>query len=103
MKSITIHNIDGQLAELIKSRAKAKRTSVNKTVRQLLEESLGIKSRGKDSKHRKDFSEFYGIWTKKDFTEFEKRTKEFGEFQPEEITDQYERNLKVAATSKKTC
>jgi hypothetical protein len=84
MKSITIHNIDGQLAELIESTAKAKGTSINKTIQQLLEESLGVKFQGKDSKHRTDFSEFCGLWTKEDLAEFEKRTKEFEEIQPED-------------------
>ncbi|RPI77580.1 MAG: hypothetical protein EHM45_08515 [Desulfobacteraceae bacterium] len=84
MKSITIHNIDGQLVELIKSKAKAKGTSVNKTILQLIEESLGIKSQGKGFKHRTDFSEFCGLWTKEDLAEFEKRTKEFEKIQPKD-------------------
>jgi hypothetical protein len=84
MKSITIHNIDGQLADLIKSTAKAKGTSINKTVQQLLEESLGVKPKGKDSPNRKDFTEFCGLWSKTDLTEFEKKTKEFEAINPED-------------------
>ena len=84
MKSITIHNIDGQLAELIKSKAKAQGTSINKIIHQLLEESLGIKLKSKDSPNRKDFSEFCGIWSKADLKEFEEKTKEFEEIRPED-------------------
>lgn len=84
MKSITIHNIDGQLAELIKSKAKTKGTSINKIIQQLLEESLGVKPLSKDSRNRKDFSEFCGLWSKKDLKEFEEKTKEFEEIRLED-------------------
>ena len=42
MKSITIHGIDDPLAGLIKSRAQSEGLSINKTVKKLLEESLGV-------------------------------------------------------------
>jgi hypothetical protein len=84
MKSMTIHNIDGQLADLIKSEAKAKGLSINKTIQHLLEESLGVKLSPKDTRNRKDFSEFCGLWSKADLSEFEKKTKEFEKINPED-------------------
>ena len=84
MKSITIHNIDGQLAELIESKAKTKGTSINKIIKQLLEESMGINPLGKNFRNRKDFSEFCGLWSKKDLKEFEEKTKEFEEIRQED-------------------
>ena len=76
MKSITIHGIDQPLAELIQSKAQAEGLSINKTVKKLLEESLGVKPRPKDS-NRDQFEEFCGIWSKSDLSEFDKKTEEF--------------------------
>jgi hypothetical protein len=75
MKSITIHGIDDPLAELIKSRAQAEGLSINKTVKKLLEESLGVKPRIKGI-NRYDFEEFCGIWSDSDLAEFEENTKD---------------------------
>ena len=73
MKSITLHKIDGPLAELIKAKAKSEGLSMNKTVQKILEESLGVKPRsGKD--HRKDFEEFCGMWSNSDLAEFKQKT-----------------------------
>ena len=74
MKSITIHGIDDPLAELIKSKAQAEGLSVNKMVKKLLEEALGVKPLNR-GKFREDFEEFCGMWTESDLKEFEERTK----------------------------
>ena len=75
MKSITIHGIDDPLAELIKSKAQSEGLSINKTVKKLLEESLGIKPRDRGI-NRSDFEEFCGIWSESELTEFEDKTRE---------------------------
>ena len=75
MKSITIHGIDDPLAKLIKSKAQSEGLSINKTVKKLLEESLGVKPRNK-GKNRSDFEEFFGIWSESERIEFEDRTDE---------------------------
>ena len=75
MKSITIHGIDDPLAELIKSRAQAEGLSINKTIKKILEESLGVKPRIR-GKNRSDFEEFCGIWSKSELKEFEEHTKD---------------------------
>ena len=44
MKSITIHGLDGKLYERIKEKAKRQGLSLNRTIKNLLEKSLGIKN-----------------------------------------------------------
>lgn len=44
MKSITIHNVDDPLDRLLQERAKSQGMSLNKTIKFLLAESLGITS-----------------------------------------------------------
>ena len=73
MKSITIHGIDEPLAELIKSRAQSEGLSINKTVKKLLEESLGVKPRA-NGLHQSDFEEFCGIWSESELAEFEENS-----------------------------
>ncbi len=73
MKSITVHGIEPPLAELIKSRAFSEGLSINKTVKKILEEALGIKPANSD-RHRDDFKAFCGVWTRADQKEFESNT-----------------------------
>ena len=75
MKSITLHGVDKQLAELIKSKAESEGLSINKTIKKMLETSLGVKPQD-DKKNSKDFEEFCGLWTKNDLDDFEDRTKD---------------------------
>ena len=73
MKSITIHGLDDQLNDLIKSRAKSEGLSINKTVKKLLETSLGVRPQN-EKRNLNDFKEFCGLWTKADLDEFEEKT-----------------------------
>ena len=75
MKSITIHGIDNPLAELIKSKAQSQGLSVNKTVKKILEEALGVKPQT-IAKRRMDFEEFSGIWSEMELAEFQEKTKD---------------------------
>lgn len=65
MKSITIHGIDDFLAERIKAKAEFEGMSVSRTSKNLLEISLGIKARPKNS-NLMDFQEFSGLWSETD-------------------------------------
>jgi hypothetical protein len=69
MKSITIHGLDATLDRLIRKRAKKQGYSLNRTIKRLLEESLGIHMK-KKSDHRDDFLDLFGIWTKKEAEKF---------------------------------
>ena len=62
-------------AELIKSRARSEGLSINKTVKKLLEESLGVKPRIKGI-NRCYFEEFCGIWSDSELAKFEENTKD---------------------------
>ncbi len=73
MKSMTIHGIDDQLAKLIKSKAQSEGLSINKTIKKMLEVSLGVKPL-EERKNMDVFREFYGLWTKADQNEFEEQT-----------------------------
>ena len=73
MKSITVHGLDDSVAGLIRARAKARGESVNRTIKGLLEQSLGVKPTDKERQAR-DFSEFLGVWKKSDLDEFQAAT-----------------------------
>lgn len=73
MKSITIHNLDDTLDRLLREKADQGGTSLNKIIKGLLRESLGISKQQK----KFDFSEFSGIWTQEEFKEFEHSVKDF--------------------------
>lgn len=73
MKSMTIHGIDKQLADMIKARAEAEGLSINKTIKKILETALGIKL-APNHKNMNDFKEFCGIWSEADLKEFKEQT-----------------------------
>jgi hypothetical protein len=63
MKSISVHGIDRETEKAIGERAKARGTSVNKAVKELIAASLGIGDRGKDKDNRDEFADLCGVWT----------------------------------------
>lgn len=67
MKSITIHNMDDELYNALKQRAKKNRNSMNKEIKALL--ALQISDKPKE-----DFSRFLNLWDKDDLEEFERNT-----------------------------
>jgi len=73
VKSITIHNLDDSLETLIAQKAREKGLSLNKTVKLLLGQALGIQP-GDHGNRRADFAEFSGLWSKTDQKQFEKKT-----------------------------
>jgi hypothetical protein len=82
-KSITIHGIDEPLVKLIKSRATEEGLSINQTIKNIMEASLGVKPRDYlDNIDR--FEEFCGIWSQKELSEFEKKTKMLRRVDPED-------------------
>jgi len=69
MKSITIHGLDETMDKLIRQRAQSHEMSLNKTIKQLLRKSLGLAQKRAE---KRDFSKFFGIWSKKEADEFDK-------------------------------
>lgn len=76
MKTITIHNVDDHLAALLQKRADEAGTSVNRTVKRLLEQALGLKPRP-DRGHRHEFEEFLGVWSDNELVRFSAATDDF--------------------------
>ncbi len=83
MKSITIHNLDDKLSDLIQEKAKKQGLSLNKTVKLLLMKSLGIKE-DNEYNHREDFLDLYGKWTKEEEKSFLKRINELNTIQEQD-------------------
>ncbi len=75
MTSITIHGLDDPLDSLIREKARHEGISLNKTIKLLLADSLGISQSTKIYQH--DFDDLSGIWSTKDLEEFTRNTQEF--------------------------
>lgn len=73
VKSITIHGLDDVLNDLLREKAERDGTSLNKIIKALLRQSLGISKQQK----KNNFSEFSGIWTQEEFEEVEHSVKDF--------------------------
>ena len=83
MKSITIHGLDSTLEQLIKKKAQEAGTSLNQTIKKLLRESLGIDTNN-TGQRRGEFLEFFGVWSKNEEKEFNKRNKSFEKIDKED-------------------
>lgn len=75
MTSITIHGLEDPIDCLIREKARQQGISLNKTIKQLLAESLGISQDIKENQH--DFADLSGIWSSEDFEEFTRNSQEF--------------------------
>jgi hypothetical protein len=80
MTSITIHGLDEPLDSLIREKARREGLSLNKTIKLLLAEALGIspESNGRQS----HFDDLCGIWTPEELVEFQGSTRELAEIDP---------------------
>ncbi|MBI3443090.1 hypothetical protein HY008_00260 [Candidatus Woesebacteria bacterium] len=76
MKSITIHNLDNSLDILIREQARRQGTSLNRTIKKLLKESLGI-APDEVKKRQVEFRDIFATWSKKDEKEFNFKAKFF--------------------------
>lgn len=85
MKSISIHKIEEQLMNKIHQRATEKGLSLNKTIKFLLREALGLEQPSLVER-RQSFEQFCGLWSEKDHEEFEQRTLEFSRIDQEDWT-----------------
>jgi hypothetical protein len=81
MKSITLHGIDKVLDERIQKKAAELGLSMNKTIKQLLSQSLGI-SRKTAETDRSEFLDLFGTWSESDVKEFEEKTRDFDKIHP---------------------
>lgn len=81
MKSITIHNLDSDLAQAIEQKAQAAGLSLNKTIKKTLRLALGL-----DEKLQKkaDFSDVAGSWTEAEYQEFMATQQDFSQVDPKD-------------------
>jgi plasmid stability protein len=71
MKSISIHGIDKETEKLIRERAKTEGKSVNKVVKELIANALGLGDKKKKIKDkREEYADLCGVWTEKEATQF---------------------------------
>jgi len=70
MKTISIHGIDEEMEKMIRERAKSEGTSVNKVVKELLADALGLGIKKKKKDRRKEFEDIFGVWTKEEADQF---------------------------------
>lgn len=75
MKSITIHKLDSDLAEQLEKRAKRDGSSLNRTVKSILRNALGL-SKPALIDHRNDFLDLFGSTPKEEAEEVQKRIDE---------------------------
>ncbi len=78
MKSITVHKLDEGLVREIEKRANEQSTSLNRTIKQLLRQALGL---GSDKKPAVDFSDLCGVWTAAELKQFEENTADLNRVQ----------------------
>jgi hypothetical protein len=80
LKTISIHGLAEEAEKLLKERAKSGRKSVNKTVKEILEKSLGLGPAPKD--HRDEFVDLCGLWTEDEEKRFHAAIKDLGKVNP---------------------
>lgn len=83
MKSITVHGLDDPLDRLIREKACQDGVSLNKTIKKLLAESLGLTS-AEPTNHRNDFLDLFGVWSAEDKREFDNNIKDFSRIDTED-------------------
>lgn len=81
MKSITIHDLDKELYASLQSQATSQSTSLNKTIKQLLRKSLGLTQKRAE---KRDFSKFFGVWSKKEADAIDKVLEDFEKIDEED-------------------
>jgi hypothetical protein len=82
MKSITIHGLEDDLDEKIRKKAGQKGLSLNKTIKLLVREALGVSNQPPD--HRQDFQDLCGIWSRADLEAFDGATEDFDRIDTED-------------------
>lgn len=76
MKSITIHNLDDQLAARIQQRARKEGTSMNKLIKRLLAQAFGLAPEPQGDREAA-FRDLFGVWDESDLRAFEEEVKDF--------------------------
>lgn len=72
MSTLTIHALEPSVEKRIRAKAEREGRSLNQTLKVLLAESVGMQpTRSSATDYRAEFSEFKGVWSKRDAQEFQ--------------------------------
>lgn len=82
MKTITLRHLPPPLSRLLQRRALKERSSLNKTVIRVMEESMGLGALPK-RKRQHDLDRFAGLWSAKEAREFDRSVKAQRKVDPE--------------------
>ena len=74
MKTVSLRGIDEEMEKSLKKEAQRAKTSINKTILNLIRESIGPRKR---NKIYKDLDELAGTWNEKDEEMFKENTQFF--------------------------
>ena len=80
MSSITLHNLDKEMEQKIRERAREHHTSLNQTIKNILREALKL---DKPDALKADFSDLAGTMTEAEACEFEEATMSFSKIDEE--------------------
>jgi plasmid stability protein len=71
MKSISVHGIDKEIELALRERAKTEGKSVNKVVKELIANALGLGDKKKKKKDkREEYADLCGVWTEEEAAQF---------------------------------
>ena len=74
--AITLRNVPEEVLRAIRHRAKVKGVSANRAVIGLLEESLGVASKGRRKRRYDDLDALFGRWSRAEADRFERNLAE---------------------------
>lgn len=81
MSTLTVHALEPRVEKRIRSKAKREGQSLNRTIKKLLAESVGVSS-SPQADHRDDFVEFLGEWNDQDAETFQNAVADFEKIDP---------------------
>ncbi|MCK5676301.1 MAG: hypothetical protein KAH99_04730 [Verrucomicrobia bacterium] len=82
MSSMTMHGIAPDLDRRLREEAATKGVSLNQTLKKLLSSSVGLDDVAVD--HRKDYMEFFGVWSREDEAAFNAAASSCSQVDPED-------------------
>jgi len=78
MSSITLHNLEDSLYTLLKQKARKEGKSLNRTIQELLTESVGLRGKAGKSGRKKDvYAELCGSMSPEELKKMEEAEEEF--------------------------
>ena len=82
MSSISIHNLDLSIERKVRQLAEKKHQSINKTVKEILEEKFEKPAYIIGNRNR--FEKFCGLWSEQEYEAFRMATEDFDKIDPED-------------------